>query len=198
MKKITIKPVEERTELYHHYYGQTEPQDCFIELDCRSGTVCSRHNPEIGGSVPIGVWHGHTIRFSIPILVSEAANDVMKDMAPLFERIVSGYKEVWDGNNTVAHHSPDAQDAILDAEEEVKRLVEETVCDPSSLVQVLDAWELFQHTSADDLGITADTTDDELKRMASDLEADARTEGVDVLIGAEQFVTDLRDSLLTD
>jgi len=24
MKKITIKPVEERTELYHHYYGQTD------------------------------------------------------------------------------------------------------------------------------------------------------------------------------
>ena len=98
-------------ELYHKYPGQSERQDCYLELDLEAETLMCDWNCDIGNAVPMAVWHGMVRRYTIPCLTSAAANALMDEILPIAERIFAGYERVWDGSNNVGRLDEDAADA---------------------------------------------------------------------------------------
>lgn len=191
--EVDIEIVDvEGCDLYLKYDGQTGAQDCHIELDCSKRTLEAESNPEIGNAVPERVWHGHIQRFGIPALRATAANELMHEIAPLAARVCDGYEEHWDGSNNVARFDDDAEAAL----EEIRSLCEREWGE-DDLLHVWDAEDWFGCQSDDlnikDLGITADTTDEQLaaidEQMTGEALACPECDGIE---GMEQYLERLR------
>lgn len=195
MKTIEIISVT-GNELFHHYRGQTSAQPCNVSLDCRSGKLCAEYNPEIGNAVPAAEYHGHVQTWRIPCLRERPANALLSDIEPLAARVVAGYSSEWDGSNHVAAFTGDAQEAI----EAIDALCD--AADPSDGVRAWDAGDWLtasgntrRETVRAELGIAADTTDEELGGIEARVEEEATASGeVDVLTGTRSFLRALRDS----
>jgi len=84
------------------YPGQMGPQDCYIALDLRDGSMWADYNGEIGNAIPFDVHHGIVRRYPIPVLVPATVNDLMEQIAPHAQAVVDHSDIVWDGNNHVA------------------------------------------------------------------------------------------------
>lgn len=197
MTTIEITPVS-GTELHRHYAGQTSPQDCYVSLDCASGRLSAGHNPEIGNAVTAREYHGHIQAWSIPAMREEPANELLEEIAPIAERVVAGYTSEWDGSNRVAAFDEDAQAAIG----EIAALCEAAERDAeSTALRVWDAGEWLTasgNTSRaqvrEELGITAETTDEELAAIETRVEEEAvDCAEVDALEGTRRFLRVLRD-----
>ena len=194
MKTIEIASVT-GNELFRHYRGQTSAQPCNVSLDCRSGKLRAEYNPEIGNAIPAAEYHGHVQTWSIPCLRESAANALLSEIAPLASRVVAGYSSEWDGSNRAALFTDDAQEAI----EEIAALCD--AADPSDGVRAWDAGDWLTasgNTSREavrsELGIGADTTDDELGAIEARVEEEAAASGeADVLTGTTAFLRRLRD-----
>lgn len=183
------------TELYHRYPGQTSAQDCYVELDVRSGQLTAKTNGEIGNARPAEVHYGHVQRWSIPALKASAANDLLEQIRPFAERVRDGYETEWNGNsgNQVAMFNLDAQDAIDDIV---------SLCSNTSLDDELAVWEASDwlyglgssmHSQAEVLEITATTTDDQLNAIEQKLIKHAATDDVDVVEGLGEYLKRLRN-----
>ncbi len=191
------------TDLYKRYSGQTKAQDCYVELDCRTGRLECESNPEIGNAVPFAVHHGHVIRWSITALKAEAANKLLKKIAPLAQRVCDGYRSAWDGNNKVAHLDDDASAAS----EDIDALCDANRGDPSAELNVWQAadWYAASERGSDtearrasmgrDLGITARTSDAQLVRISRIELANAQSEGVDDLENIDEYLESVRAAL---
>lgn len=197
METIEIVPPSE--SIYRRYSGQTQPQACFVELDCESGKLTARYNPEIGNAVPAHVWHGHTQRWPIPALRLEAAAKLLLDIGPLASRVVAGYLSEWDGSNHVAAFSNAAQDAmgeILSLCERVDAEDAERVWDARDWLESGGRAEALSGLA--EIGLSAATTDEELSKLADRLEDDAREEGVDQLENTEGYLIAVRAEMKSD
>lgn len=186
--KVTIKEVEGEFDLYCHYRGQPEVQPCFIELDLEEGTLSADYDGEIGGAVPFNVWHRRAIRWEIPLMTAEAVNGLMEVVLPLAQRVFDGGEIEWDGRNHVGVYDADAEEAI----EEIERICADAESD-------LEVWEASEWLSAaeDELGVTADSTDEELVALAEGLESEALDEGV-ILEDTLDYLSRLRDRLIDE
>lgn len=197
---VSIAEVGGVAELYRRYDGQTSPQPCYIELDCGAGSMTADYDHEIGGGVPFSVFHGRTLRWRIPCLRAAAANALMDRLRPLAERVVAGYSTEWDGSNNVGRITGDAQDA----HDEIYRICEDRMkaADEDELVSVWNAYSWLTADGAnpieevaEDLGIKADSTDDDLAAAAEKAVSDARADGVDVLEDIDEAVERIRDKI---
>jgi hypothetical protein len=158
------------TELHHRYPSQTSPQGVAVYLDCETGDLSAETNPEIGNAVPVREYHGHVLAWTIPALKAGPANDLLAEIEPLAERVCDGYSSEWDGNNHVARFDDDAREAI----EAIEALCERAVSDAEN-GDGLNVWEASDWfggvgslaMQADALGITADTTDEELAAIVT-------------------------------
>jgi hypothetical protein len=188
MATVTTRPTG---DLHHHYQGQTEAQDCYVELDCRVGALHADWNAEIGNSVPMAVWWGYAKRWAIARLRPAAADELLVRITPFAQRVGDGFGTKWDGQNTVATYSADADDAM----EEIERLCNETRDDPDydGLLVVWDAGEWYDAGGTDHLGVTIATTDAELETIEERERAEALHEGVDVLHGLTRLLEELRE-----
>lgn len=173
---VRIIPVTRPTELYAHYSGQSQAQDAYIELDLRHGTLLATYNAEIGNAVPFDVFHGFERRFGIPVLTAEAANRVMQELAPLADRVLADWEEVWDGNNMVARLGNDAEAAVEEIEEKLGLNLgygdwdEDTQGFSDS--DVVGQWDLNSASNGDEAeeyDITAETTDERLDEIEADI-----------------------------
>jgi hypothetical protein len=117
MAQVTVTELTSPTALYCHYDRQTNPQPCYIALDTRDSRMWADYNAEIGNAVPMDVWHGMVRRYSIPILRSTTANELMRDLVPVAARVVDGTSIDWDGSNHVASLNEDAQQAEAEINE---------------------------------------------------------------------------------
>jgi hypothetical protein len=190
MPTITIRPVA-GAELYHRYPGQTKPQPCYVELDCARGVLSASYDAEIGGSMPMNVAHGHRRRWAVACLTGAAATRLLRALAPLAQRVCDGYRQRWDGRNTVGELSDDAAAAA----EHIAAWCER---EDDERVQAWDAPDWLGGMGSRDvqrreLGITPQTTDAELDACAEVLRAAAVTDGVHVLEGVERHLARLRD-----
>lgn len=193
------------TELYGHYDGQSEPQGTYIELDTQAGTLSATYNGEIGNAIPFTVRHGLDRRYRIPILTADAANRVMREIAPLADRIIAGTEAVWDGSNTVAEFTEDAlaaEEEILERlglpTEEAGYLGAECPFGDEDLVGVWDTDGAVNGEEARDYGITADTTDSRLEEIEQDILNDLQQNGsypVVVCHGLNGYLKRLRNDL---
>jgi hypothetical protein len=152
---------DERAPLYCRYHGQTRPQGAYIELD-EDGRVDANYDAEIGGAVPMAVWHGRTRRYSVtPYLSGSALVELVDEISPLLERVHDGLSEEWDGSNHVGTLTADARsadEAIRDRLESVERDID--------VVVDIDGWVA-------DVDVAADATDDDLRRLAAEIDEQA-------------------------
>lgn len=196
---VEIIKCAEQDELYRHYTGQSDAQPAYIELDLRRGTLLADYDGVIGSGVPAEVWHGFERRYNIPLLTADAANRVMQEIAPLADRILTDWKEHWDGNNMRARLGEDA----VQAEEEIERLLSDYEDDSQNgiadVVQEWDADSAVNGTEAQEYGITADTTNSRLDEIEEDirkqLESVSDEGAVVVLNGVDTYLRQVRDDL---
>jgi hypothetical protein len=134
--------------LFHRYPGQTSPQPAYIEMT-EDGEVSADYSGEIGNAVPMYVWHGRTLRWSVPSDVrGEALAEFLADpeTLALLERVHAGHVVDWDGNNHVGSLSDDARDAS----EGLDRLIERELIGAEAAVRPVGDWlwsscTLLQH-----------------------------------------------------
>lgn len=191
---MTTITIHERTEsLYDHYHGQTDRQPCHLEIDPEEREISVDVDGEIGNAVPECVYHGRVLRIEIPLLTPEAANRLMSEIVPLVERICDGHDVEWDGSNMVGSMDDDAQAAF----DELESLIE-TWPSEEDIEDVRDASDFFaglggSSTQRAELGIRADTTDEEMERKAEAEETNALpTRVVDVLEHMRRLRDDAR------
>lgn len=197
---VRIIECTEPTELYRHYDGQTEPQPAYIELDTQAGTLLATYNAEIGNGIPFSAYHGLDRRYSIPIITAEAANHIMREIAPLADRVIAGTEAEWDGSNTVAKLNDDAHAA----EDEIEKILgcgypySEHPFTDEDLVAVWDVDGAVNGDEVEEYGITADTTDERLDEIAAEITqnlADCGESGVAVVTGLDAYLAGLRQEL---
>jgi hypothetical protein len=191
--RIDIILCEDRLDALHlHYPNQTSPHGAHVYLSCETGELWAAPNFGIGNAVPMAVHHERVLRWTIPILTGIAANDLLRKIAPLAEMVLSGASIAWDGQNNRGRFSPDAENAIERIDEICNREPDE-----EDLLNLWDAEDWYG--AADDvaalLGITADTTDGEIERLAAADTLLLETEEKIVMVGAEDFLLGVRDGL---
>ena len=179
---VTIQETKTTDELVHKYPGQSDPQPCYVELDLRDGVMLADWNSEIGNAIPFTVYHGHVQRYSIPSLTADAANALMQELLPLAERVVDGYKSVWNGNNNVARLTDDASEANDAIDDRCQ--------------QEFDGADVLEHVPADNWyndfsDDIADKTDEELEAIARDAGEAALKDGY-VVEGMFEALRDIR------
>lgn len=192
---ITIRRVD-GLELHVQYGGQNSPQPCYVCLDTETGELWAEASAVEG----VRVWHGIVRRWRVPALKADAANALLEEVAPLAAQIYYDSATVWDGHNHVGELSEDA----LDAEEEIGALIERH--EPWSEYERISIWDAHdwyggiggRRTQRLHLNITAATTDEQLAALIEHEEGVAEGEGVDVLNGAAEYLTALRDEAVEE
>lgn len=194
MTTITITRVTSDDELHRRYPGQTSAQPCAVYLDCATGGLEARYNPEIGNAVPSREWHGHVQTWRIPCLKARAANALLDAIEPLAQRVCDGYENRWDGNNHVADFDEDADEA----RDEIAALCDESGGEGDEL-EMWDAGDWLGPIASTDegrcsvLGISAETDDAALAAIESNLADEASGEGI-VVDGLHRYLEALRQS----
>lgn len=192
MATITTKPTD---FLHHRYPRELRPQPCYVALDCETGTLRAETDGEIGGAVPVRVWHKRVLRWKIPALKASVADELLAELVPLAERVVAGYSCEWDGHNNIGRYSDDA----MSARDEIDDLRHKYDSDDTAALVVWEAADWYDAMGAAEvvreLGITADTTDEQIEALAESELAKARADDVDDVEGLERYLTRLRDEL---
>lgn len=184
--KITRNYAGKRAPLYHRYPGQTNPQPAYLCINPRLNEMYVEWDGEIGNAMPMDVWDGRRYRWEINSALTGAAVDqLLADVLPLAERFSAGHTRVWDGSKDRSHLTDDAHEADLEIE---NRCAGEP--DHSDLVQV---WSVDQYLLNVTSDVTAETTDEEIARMAADIESDADSDGVLLDGDVTEYLTDQRD-----
>ena len=215
--KIEITRLDETNNaaLHCQYGGQSQPQDCYLELDLDAGTLRADYNGEIGNAVPFNVWHGRTIRFGIPAGTLPAeANRLMDEILDDAQIVLDNYTSDWDGSNHVGRldaaawdnrsemdvqrgDSPaetpgqDARDAIE------AHLEDEAANDMITCLRVEDCAEWFSYDHA-----TRDGHKDALRKGMSDADLETQIEsdtddsdGPVVLESVDSYIEQLREEI---
>ena len=82
------------------YQGQFYHQPAYLELDPESKTLTAGYSGEIGNAIPMAVYHGTVLRFTIPPMTKlRDVRSLMTWIAPACARLVDSYDEKWDGHN---------------------------------------------------------------------------------------------------
>lgn len=201
---VTITRVTEPDELFCKYPGQFNVQPVYLELDTRTGKLSCSYNPNAGGGTTFDHFHRLILSTGIPCLTADAANALMDEVAPLAQRVIDGADEEWNGNNNVGVFTDDA----MQAWEEIEHICDAWSADedPSLTVSWWDVSDWFSEgdeSTISSLGITADTTDEQLDAIATEQVEIARTNSVagyaildhDATVA---YITELRDRLRQD
>lgn len=159
MQELKIVKLTEEVELYCRYPSEFAPQPAFLFLDLEAGEMWCDYTA--GDGLPESIYHRRTLTWAIPILAATRAHELMDEAAPLARRILAGAEIEWDGGNHVGALDDDAQDA----ERQIEHVIE--TYQDADVVTEMDAQEWYStgDDPADELGLTADTTDDELREM---------------------------------
>lgn len=182
--------------LHKQYPRQHGAQPVHMILDCRGeGRLGAEPDTEIGSGVPAPVYYGHVLRWRIPALKGDAANALLATIAPLAERVIYGYTKRWDGNNHVGQFTEDARAA----EEQIRDLCDHAGS-AAEQIQVFTAGDYFGAlgsllVQARELGITANTTDEQLAAIG---EAELARPDVDVIDGLAEHLGTIRAACIAD
>ncbi|MEV4440450.1 hypothetical protein AB0K09_15780 [Streptomyces sp. NPDC049577] len=190
-------------ELYRHYDQQAEPQPVFVELDLEDGVLYASYDPEVGNARPAEVGNGRTRRYCLTgkdysgervIPTAEGANRLLERIAPLAQRVLDGASIEWNGHNRVGVLDEDAQDA----EETIKALVEDADLGEDGAIELWDMDSIGEAWTAEEAGITARTSDEELERIEARLLEEFRADQEQptaVIRGLGEHLRAVRDEL---
>lgn len=177
--------------LYRVYPRETHPQPAYIELDPQARHAEVAWNAEIGDAVPMCVWHGLRLRYTVDHSLSgQQIADLLEDdeVQALMERVCVGHTVEWDGGNDVGRLSDDAQEAHECLVAMLYQVVGEA--------EIWDADYIAEGAREDDR-VTAETTDAELATIADDVGNEAEAQHAylpcDVLAILEMVRDRMRD-----
>ncbi|WP_301126709.1 hypothetical protein [Streptomyces cacaoi] len=203
MTTVEIIECTDPTELHRHYPRQPEAQGAYIELDLRRGTLCADYDYAVDNGAPPDVWHGFDRHYRIPVLTADAANRVMREIAPLADRILADWEERWNGQNHVAVLGADAEAA----EEEIHGHLglsgypeyggepHQGFSDRDLVAQWPVDGAVTGHEAAD-YGITAETTSERLDEIEAEITralAELSPSGVAVVSGLREYLRGLTE-----
>jgi len=197
---VSITPVTEH--LYYQCAGQLRPQNTYIELDLRDGSMSADYDGEIGGGVPESVWNGDVVRLPLPTpeLTASTINEIMHDIVDDAQELVTAYHDGATDQRTL-------NDAIYCLQHRVETW--EVIDDPRATITVVSPEEWFEPITTLDTAtieiddgtvITADTTDEELGRLAAALDTDVDDNTGQPLVfepSVEDWLERMRDQLDT-
>lgn len=199
---VEILPVTEPAELFHQPVLDQPPFPTCIELDLRDNSLSASVTEPTDHATPRDVWFGYRRRYEIPLLTADAVHRVMREIAPLAERIVADWTEEprRPGTDLQVVLGEDASAAEDELMEYTRRLGEYP--DPADLVEVYDVNASTNGDEVDEYDITPDTTDERIREIADEItreiSATCTTSGVAVTPGLVEYLTELRDELGSD
>lgn len=109
----------------------------------------------------------------------------------LIKRVLAGGTVEWDGNNMAGSLDDDARAAF----DELVQDLENTNENPWSL-QTCSDW--YGNNSVSELGLTVETTDEEIEKLAEEYEADAKGDSVILADDLADYLKIRRDELKED
>jgi|GEM_PF-5055803 len=118
--RVQVIPCRAPDELFKWYDGQNDRQPVYIYLDPEAndgtGQLWAAHQGEPGNSRSTKLHSERLIRFAIPLLTGDAANELMvnEEVQALAARMVLGYSKEWDGNGYRGRLDEDAKEAECD------------------------------------------------------------------------------------
>lgn len=176
MSDIVIKPVDGIDDLYCKYPNEFKPQPVELSLDIRTGVLRCDYDPNIGGGSTFAHHHRLVLAAPITCITAESANRLMQEVAPFAQRVLDGASEEWDGNNNVGRFTDDADNAW----DEIADVCEGWGENPADQVVGWNPADWFSEGDAntiESLGLTADTTDEQLAALAAEQSQFAATGG---------------------
>jgi hypothetical protein len=192
VEPITFTDDSAPDSLFHQYPGQNEPQQVYVELDLEDGRLEVDWDGEIGNAVPAPVYHRRVLRWYLwKIPTAGGSNELVEKITPLAQRVLDGASVEWDGNNMSGTFTQDAQDAI----DEIEGIVDGWFDEFTARVEPVDAWDWIDGND-DDLGVTADSSDEDLKRIAEEIRSGASPEtdgGYVVIVGLTDYLEEVRE-----
>ncbi|MFC9816500.1 hypothetical protein ACFVJM_31070 [Streptomyces virginiae] len=194
---VTVRPLTRPDELHARFHGQSEAQPAYVELGLEDGILLASYSTEVGSGVPASVHHGIDSRWSIPLLTQDAANRLLDELAPLAQRMLDGSEIVWNGSNRVGRLVTEDAEAAYDAIAERCEGIEEHDGNPD-LLAVWSTDSIGGLWDAEEAGVTAGTTDEELDRIGERLTEEFRDgQGLEVVVieGLDDYLRRLRDDL---
>ena len=190
---IQITKANQPAELFFEMESGAAPT--YLEVDLTSREISAGY--QVGSGTPGRVWHGFIRRYSIPLLTADAVNRLMEKIAPLAEQMCDDWsEEIGRGGRAEAVLGADGRAA---EDELVATLPGDEDVDPADKIDVWDAANLFVGNEAEEYGITADTSDEELKKIAIQMLDEVRSSsasGVVVAPGLEDYLRDLRAEMI--
>jgi len=183
---VQVTEVVGDTDLYCNGYDNNDsPQPVVVELNCDDGELSADYLVD-PSSTRADVWHGRRLQWGIQLMLADTANILLHKIAPLAQQILDGYEPIWNGSNHVGRLNGSARTAS----EEIERMCEAAV--PDLLIYTASDW--FSSSTPADIGVTADSTDDDLEEVAANALAYADGE-VHVITGAEEYLQEMRDEI---
>lgn len=168
MKKIDISQIEQMdtvAPLWHKYPDRCEPQPAYLKLDAE-GHLYAIWDAVVGRGILAEEYFGHRLLFEIPNdLTSSGIRALVRDTLPLLERIHAGHTIEWGGSNMVGVLSESADEAYSELVEFLKSKFEYD----QHGYECADVWLAADGLLMEDvkeLGITAETTDQQLFEIA--------------------------------
>jgi hypothetical protein len=90
--KININDIKDQAALYCLYEGQFNAQPVYIALDLRDGALSMDYDGNVGGGttpeIHYGVVRTYPVNGGVP--TASAANALLRDLAPLAQRVLDG------------------------------------------------------------------------------------------------------------
>ena len=133
-----------KTPVYAQFDGKYQPQPAYLRID-EDGSVYAEYTSEIGGGVPVSVWHNRDLRVSLrPNVMGNKLYALMQsdEFKALVSRYYAGFSTEWDGGNWVGTVTDDANDAA----EQIERLADDLPC-----VNMFDAEDWIQGATSNEL-----------------------------------------------
>lgn len=180
--------------LYCRFPGELEPQGAYIEITTRTRELTADYSGEIGFAIPMSVYHGQVIRIPVtPYLNGAVLADLLDsdEVQALAGRVCDGHSIEWDGNNNVGVLTDDASAALGELGEYLDEYTARL--DTPDIVSVWECSDWVQ--SAAQVGITPDTSDEEIKALAAECEAEVSADFAMIDGNMEQHLLYLRDQL---
>lgn len=153
----------------------------------------SQHPSE--NSIPVSEWHGHESTWELPKV---CAFDIQAEIEKVQDRIkdlAETYESEWDGNNHIAKFPEDLYNDVM---AEIFQAVENlSTAEPCDYWDPYDYWQAYTSEQvAAEIGLTAESTQEEIEDMALEMAASVDIDGV--LLDAdecEDFILSIQEDL---
>lgn len=147
------------------------------------------HQEDDDNATPAREWHNLDIAVHIHCWPDEdQARSILED-SELVRRVIAGWSSDWDGSNMVGNLTDDANAALTELVEEL-----ENCSDCGWSLQAVDDW--LGDVNDFDLGITPETTYQDLPALAAKIDEEAAGDQVTLYGDTEDYLRDRLDELL--